>query len=217
MTGPVSFGRRRKSPFRTLGGCLVVVVGLALFSGAIELFWKRLDQRRFPWGYPDSGQPALVGTWVGTLTTGGGVRRGVYMDLRLEPLRAPRRRGRGGYLLRQQRRSNFEGEVRLCGGVREQRFAITQGRYEDDKASRFNLGLSPADSTQPDGLAPSHIRGRWDGRDSLALEADVHMRRGQSAISGGDDPNTGKPATLGMGRGDEAKFRALCGARPAAK
>lgn len=217
MTSRFSPGRRRTSPFKTAGGCLLVVVVLAVATGGMQFIWTRIDQRRFPWGYPESGKPTLVGTWVGTMTTGGGVRRGVYMDLRLEPLRfgdnSRSRRRRGSRAFRNLRNPNFEGEIRLCGGPREQRFSINTGTAEDGEASRFRIGLYPADSTPPDGLAPSHIRGRWNGRDSLALEADVHLRRGTSAISSTDDPDTGKPATLGMTRGDEAQYRALCAGR----
>jgi hypothetical protein len=190
-----------------------VVVMLAVLTGGIRFVWTGIDQRRFPWGYPEPGKPTLIGTWVGTMTTGGGVRRGVYMDLRLEPLRfgtGRSRRRRSSRAFRNLRNSNFEGEVRMCGGPREQRFAINTGTAEDKEASRFRIGLSPTDSTPPDGLAPSHIRGRWNGGDSLALEADLYLRRGASAMSSTDDPDTGKSATLGMTRGDEARYRALC-------
>ena len=208
---------RRKSPLRRAGGCLVVLAALYFFIAGMELFWTRIDERRFPWAYPKSGRSTLVGTWAGTLTTGGGVRRGMYLDIRLDPLepgRGGRRRRRGsGNLFRRPRSSKLEGSARLCGGEAEQRFTL-RGNNETDDASRFYLALAVADSTPPNGYAPSHIRGGWDGRDSLALEADVYLRRGESAISGGDDPNTGKPAIVGMRRAGEAEFRALCGRLP---
>ena len=91
MTGqwlpPGAPRRKRGGCGRTLLGLAVAVVVLALFSGAMELFWNRLDQRRFPQGYASSGDPTLVGTWVGTMTMGGGSRRSVLLDLRLRPLR----------------------------------------------------------------------------------------------------------------------------------
>ena len=167
-----------------------MLAALYLFITGMELFWTRIDERRFPWAYPKPGRSTLVGTWVGTLTTGGGVRRGVYLDIRLDPLNfgrgGRRRRGRGGNVFRGPRSSKLEGTARLCGGEAEQRFTLT-GNHETDDASRFYLGLAVADSTPPNGFAPSHMRGRWDGRDSLALEADVYLRRGQSAISATDD------------------------------
>ena len=208
MTTPMPARRRKRRRLRTAGGCLLLIAFLFLFTTGIEFAWKRIDQYRFPWGYPELGGPALVGTWAGTLTTGGGIMRGIYMDLRLRPFET-RRRGRS-FVIRTRRKSNFVGEVRLCGGEREQRFTITGGNMLDNAASRIFLSLYPADSNPPDGLAPSHIRGGWNGKDSLALEADVHMRRGKSAISNSADPNTGKPATIGMKHGNEAEFAAIC-------
>lgn len=208
---------RRRSPLKRASGCLVVIAALYFFIAGMEMFWTRIDERRFPWAYPRPGRSTLVGTWVGTLTTGGGVRRGMYLDIRLEPLHfsrgGRRRRGGGSNVFRRPRRSKLEGTVRLCGGEAEQRFTLT-GNDETDGASRFRLALAVADSTPPNGFAPSHMRGRWDGRDSLALEADVYLRRGQAAISATDDPDTGKPASVGMRRADEAAFRALCAGLP---
>jgi hypothetical protein len=199
--------RRRRRPLRTAGILVLTVAALALLSGGIQFMWTRIDQHRFPWGYPELGGPALVGTWVGTLTMPGGVRRGVYMDLQLEPIDLFD--GGRRYAIRSLTRSNFEGEVRLCGGERLQTFDILNGSARDNAASQFYVGLYPADSVPPDGLAPSHFRGRWDGHDSLTIEADVHIRRGQSAMSTGVDPSGLKPR-LGMTRGDEAAFGSLC-------
>lgn len=211
MTGRAFPARRRKSPARSAAGCALVLAGLFLFTSAMELFWTRVDERRFPWAYEGSGQLTLTGTWVGTLATGGGARRGVYLDLRLEPLDFE---GRTKRMYRRDRSSKLEGDARLCAGAgREQRFTFT-GNNADDAAARFHLGLRVADSVPPDGLAPSHMRGRWNGRDSLALEADVYLRRGASAISSTDDPHTGPPATVGLHRGGEAEYRTLCARLP---
>src|SRR6187551_2103838 len=76
--------RRRYSGWIVLVFALVAMVG---FSEAMQLFWTRIDQHRFPWAYGRSGRPTLTGTWVGSLTTGRGARRGLYLDLELEPLR----------------------------------------------------------------------------------------------------------------------------------
>jgi hypothetical protein len=200
--------RRRRGPLRSAVGCLVAVVGLVALTSAIRFAWDRWDRFRYPWAYASSGRPTLTGSWVGTLTSGGGVRRAALLDLRLEPRRFGRRSGRRARGARGRRA--LVGEVRLCGNpAGEQRFTA-YGGHEDAAASRFRLALSVADSVPPDGLAPSHLRGRWDGGDSLAFEADLYLRRGASAISGTDDPDTGPPATIHMGRGDEAAFRALC-------
>ena len=70
MTGRAFPVRRRRSPARSAAGCTLVLAGLFLFTSAMELFWTRVDERRFPWAYAGSGQPTLTGTWVGTLATG---------------------------------------------------------------------------------------------------------------------------------------------------
>ena len=208
MTDPFCVRRRRKGPVRSAAGCLLAVAALWLLATAIEIFWQRFDERRFRWAYARWGNPTLTGTWVGRLTTDGGAQLGMYLDLRLEPIRVFGRRERN--VRRRARAANFEGEVRLCGGpAGEQRFAF-DGTNDNAAASVFHLGLYPADSVPPDGFAPSHMRGRWDLRDSLLLEADMYFRRGKSAISGSDDPHTGRPAHIGMRRGGEPEFRAVC-------
>lgn len=183
-----------------------------MFSGAMRVFWTRIDQRRFPWAYASSGRPPLVGTWVGSLATTRGTRRGLYLDLRLVPLRfrhRGRRRVRNG-AYRSATSDKLSGELRLCGGpAGEQRFVL-HGNNETDDASRFRLSFSPADSAPPDGLAPSHLRGAWDERDSLDVAADLYLRHGISAITGGADPETGRPTPGGLHRGSESDYRALC-------
>ena len=54
-------------------GLVLVVVLLAAFSGAMELFWTRVDQRRFPWAYAESGRPTS-GAWSTGATAGGRCR-----------------------------------------------------------------------------------------------------------------------------------------------
>ena len=44
----------------------------------------------------------------------------------------------------------------------------------------------------------------------LAIEADVYLRQGKSAISSSDDPHTSRPASIGLHRGNEAQYRAQC-------
>jgi hypothetical protein len=100
--------------------------------------------------------------------------------------------------------------VLVCAAPRRVQHFTAWGEPADDAASRFHLSLSPADSVPPDGLAPSHIRGRWDGGDSLALEASLYLRRGKSAISSTDDPDTRGDTPVTMTRGTEAAFDSLC-------
>jgi len=198
--------RRRVSP---LIGIVVLVAGVAAFSGAMELFWTRIDQHRFPWAYARSGRPTLTGTWVGSLTTARGARRGLYLDLELEPLRFGRGRRGGAY--RRAGSDKLVGELRMCGGPNgEQQFELHGTELTSD-ASRFRLGFRVPDGTQPpDGLAPSFLRGMWNGRDSLRVEADLYLRRGESAITDSADPVTGAPQPGALHRADAREFSATC-------
>jgi hypothetical protein len=197
-------------------GLLLVVALLAIFSSAMQAFWTRVDERRFPWAYAAAGRSTLTGTWIGSLTTGRGETRALYLDLRLQPLnfstRGGRRRGRAsGRIYRRATSDKLVGELRMCGGAAtEQRFTL-HGNNLDEQASQFRLSFAVADSTPSNGLAPSHLQGRWNARDSLAIAADLYVRRGASAITDSADPDTGRPASGGLHRGTEAEFRALCG------
>jgi hypothetical protein len=197
-------------------GCAIlagVVLLLAVFSGAMELFWTRVDQRRFPWAYAETGRPTLTGTWVGSLTTNRGARRGLYLDVRLEPLdfdSGRRRRGGRSNAFRRATSDKLVGELRMCGGPNgEQRFTFHGNNVTDD-ASRFRLGFYPADSVPPDGLAPSHLRGAWNGRDSLRVEADLHVRQGAAAITNSADPETGRPQPGALHRANPNEYPRLC-------
>jgi hypothetical protein len=191
----------------------LVIVLLAIFAGAMELFWTRVDQRRFPWAYAETGRPTLTGIWVGSLATNRGAVRALYLDLQLKPLdfeSARRRRGGGSRLFRRATSDKLVGELRMCGGPKgEQRFTVT-GNNVDDDASRFRLGFYPSDSVPPDGLAPSHLRGSWDHRDSLRIEADLYVRQGASAITNSADPETGQPQPGALHRASANEYPALC-------
>ena len=92
-----------------------------------------------------------------------------------------------------------------------QRFTLT-GKPDDERAaSQFHLGFYPADSTPHDGLAPSHIKGRWAGADEVQLAVSFYLRKGKSAISSSDDADTGRDTPVTLKRGTEADFTALCG------
>jgi len=77
--------------------------------------------------------------------------------------------------------------------------------------SRFRLSMHPlVDSLAADGLAPSHMKGQWSGKDSITLDVSLYLRRGKSAISSSDDPDTGRDTRVTLNRGTEAEFTALC-------
>lgn len=191
----------------------LVIVLLAILSGAMGLFWTRVDQRRFPWAYAETGRPTLTGIWVGSLTSDSGAVRALYLDLRLEPLDfESARRRRGGYsrLIRRAASDKLVGELRMCGGPKgEQRFTVI-GNNIDDDASQFRLGFYPADSVPRGGLAPTHLRGMWDHRDALRIEADLHVGQGQSAITDSADPETGRPRPGALHRASANEYPALC-------
>ena len=193
-------------------GCGPGALGIALLLGVAvggHYLAISIDKWRFPWGYADSGQPPLVGTWVGPFTTGSGKRLAMLLEIRLVPLGEGRR---GTPIIRTDRHSWLKGRVLVCDGPGRVRYLDASGEPNDKRASRFHLGTSPMDSMpSPEGLAPSHLYGRFDGSDSLQLEASLYLRRGESAISSTDDPDTGLNRTpLTLHRGSEAEFKELC-------
>jgi hypothetical protein len=192
-------------------GCAPGVIGIGLllaFAVGEHYLAIYIDKRRFPWGYADSGTPPLVGTWVGPVTTGSGKHLAMMLDIELVPLGRDRR---GTPIIRTQRHGWLEGRVLVCDGPGRVRHLEASGEPNDNRASRFHLATSPKDSMPPEGLAPSHLYGRWDGADSLPLEASLYLRRGRSAITKSDDPDTGLNKTpLTLRRGTQASFDSLC-------
>ena len=149
-----------------------------------------------------------MGTWVGPFTTASGKRLAMMVDIDLVELGRNRRYTP---IIRTRRHSWLEGRVLVCDGPGRVRHLEASGEPNDDRASRFHLATSPTDSMPPEGLAPSHLYGRWDGGDSLALEASLYLRRGKSAITKSDDPDTGlKNTPLTLRRGTEATFTEVC-------
>ena len=193
------------------GGCFSFILAIAavgLFVYGLEIIGDRLDRTRFPWGYDAPGKSTLAGTWVGTVTTGSGQKLGMLLDMRLAPLDYHRRRPP---IIRTRRSTWLIGKVLTCTGSGRPNEYELDGDPDDSKASRFRLSMHPkADSLVTDGLAPSHMKGRWGGRDSIDLEISLHLRRGKSAISNSADPDTGRDTPATLNRGTEAQFTALC-------
>ena len=196
---------RRKSGCGTWLGAIGLVGAVAFGLSAIG---NRIDRMRFPWGYADSGSPPLVGTWVGPVTTGSGKRLAMLLDMQLAPLDYHRRRG--APIVRTRRSTWLIGRTLVCGSPGRVAHFTIYGKPDDGTASRFQLSLSTADSIPVDGLAPSHLRGQWNGGDALTLEASLYLRRGKGAITSSDDPDTGRDTPVTMKRGTEADFTALC-------
>jgi len=191
-------------------GSWVVIIAL-LFAVTLGLDYvaSRIDRARFPWGYADSGKPALAGIWVGPLTTGRGQRLGMLVEIGLEPLD---RGGRRGRLFRTRHSAWFDGRVLVCARPGRVQHFRARGAPQDFSApSPFHLALSPTDSVPPDGLAPSHLQGRWNGGDTLAFETSLYLRRGKSSITSSNDPDTGRETPVTLKRGTEAEFNSLCG------
>lgn len=193
-------------------GCGPGLLGLGLFFALVlgmDYLAVQIDRRRFPWGYSDSGTPPLVGTWVGPFRTGSGKRLAMMIDIELVPLGQGRRYTP---IVRTRRHGWLEGRVLVCDGPGRVRHLEASGEPTDNRASRFHLATSSTDSMPAEGLAASHLYARWDGGDSLALEASLYLRRGEAAITRSDDPDTGLNRTpLTLRRGTEATFTALCG------
>src|SRR3982751_1315150 len=159
-------GRRSPSAIRTASerdmkrkfGCGPGLLGLGLLLAFVvgeHYLAIYIDERRFPWGYTNSGTPPLVGTWVGPFTTRSGKRLAMLLDVQLVPLGRNRR---GTPMIRTKRHSWLAGRVLVGDGPGGVRHLEASGEPNDDRASRFHLATSPTDSAPPpEGLAPSHI------------------------------------------------------------
>ena len=195
------------------GGCfswILAIVVLGLFAFGLDFVGDRIDRRRFPWGYETPGTSTLAGTWVGPVVTGSGKRLGMLVDMRLAPLDYHRRRR--APMFRTQRSTWLIGRVLVCPRPgRPQEFEMSGEPEGSTDGSRFRLSMHPrVDSLAADGLAPSHMKGQWGGKDSITLDVSLYLRRGKSAISSTDDPDTGHDTRVTLNRGTEAEFTALC-------
>jgi hypothetical protein len=193
-------------------GCLPGIIGIgALFALAIglDIIGKRIDRARFPWGYDEPGKSTLAGTWTGIVTTGSGQRLGMLIDMRLAPLDYHRQRSTP--IIRTPRASWLIGRVLTCTGSGRPNEFVLDGKPDDNAASRFRLSMYPrVDSLNADGLAPSHMKGRWAGGETIDLLISLHLRRGKASISSSADPDTGRDTEATLNRGTEARFSSIC-------
>jgi len=195
------------------GGCfswILVIVVIGLFVFGLDFAGDQIDRRRFPWGYETRGTSTLAGTWVGPVVTGSGKRLGMLIEMRLAPLDYHRRRRTP--VFRTPRMTWLIGRVLVCPRPgRPQEFEMDGKPEGPTDGSHFRLSMHPrVDSLAADGLAPSHMKGQWGGKDSITLDVSLHLRRGKSAISSSDDPDTGRDTRVTLNRGTEAGFTALC-------
>ena len=184
------------------------------FAGFADAQWTRLDQHRFPWAYAESGRPTLTGVWIGRLTTDRSNRRGLLLHLQFVPLRFPRRGTRtGGFDLRFFHRAasdNLTGTLYVCGGPKGEQHFTVHGNVVADDASRFQLSVSVADSAPADGLTPTTLRGTWNTRDSVSVDADLYVSyRGERVINPGYS-ETSAPQPGVLYRSDSAEFQTVC-------
>jgi len=191
-----------------VGGLALLAIVIAIAAGFHALAID-IDRHRFPWGYPDSGSPPLVGTWVGRVPTRSGKPLAMLIDIDLVPLGRHRRYTP---ILRTRRHGWLEGRVLVCDAPGRVRQLKASGVPDDNAAAHFHLATSAADDgPPPEGLAPSHIYGQFDGTDTLKLEASLYLRRGASAITSTADPDTGLQRTpFTLRRGIEPTFVSLC-------
>ena len=192
----------KKRPSNFIPTILVILVILAITFLAGPL----LDRLFLPWAFESADHPALVGGWVGTLTTTTGDQRGVILEMYL-----PEPKGRG---LRRDWRSapygEVEGTLKMCAEDGQMRLYTIEGNPEDREASRLHFYSTPAEKPAPEGLTSNWYNGTWDGANKLDFTVTFHWEKDGAAISGPDYPDTDAPATLAMSRGSETEFWAIC-------
>ena len=193
----------------------ITVLGIAALVGImVGMDWieTRIDMWQYPWGYAVGGRPALPGTWVGLVTTAGGLRTGILLDLRLTPVNPPRPPGSFSYSRsfgRGRNATTLSAKARTCDDRGEQLLS-GPGSTADKKASHIWVALNQADSSfQPDGFAISGMDASWDGADALAATALPYWRVRRIGVIRRDDPNV-KETPFALERGTEADYRAIC-------
>ena len=152
-------------------GCGPGLLGLGLLLAFVigeHYLAIYIDERRFPWGYANSGTPPLVGTWVGPFTTRSGKRLAMLLDVELVPLGRNRR---GTPIIRTKRHGWLEGRVLVCDGPGRVRHLEASGeltmigrrafisRRAPPTARRRRRGSHRATS-MASGLAPTRSRSR---------------------------------------------------------
>lgn len=178
------------------------LITLAIFAGVVFGIVRGLEWYFFAWDREDAGRPPITGTWVGRVNTATQGPRLLLMELH----RLRQYRSRAAYF-----RASMVGPAQLCDGHGRSVPYRMNGTPGDRHATTVSIGAIPLLTPPPAGLELSVVRGRWDGANTMALEAQFHWRNGASASSASNDPdNAWLPFT--MRRGTEAEFQAACAA-----
>ena len=157
---------------------LVLFGAIAIFAvaGGLDLI---TDALFFPWVF---AKPPLLDEWTGRLVAGNGDALTLTLTLRRQDTNS------GGE--RCVRCNQIEGTAATCDAQgRVRRYRIS-GSPRDRQGRELHLGAMPDVDPPLDGLELDTLIGRWNGVDTLDLNADFHWRRGRSAISSTNDPAT---------------------------
>ncbi len=189
----------RKRSVGCLGTLIFLVVGMFVVGGASYL----IDCAFNPWAHSLTGRPALVGTWVGRVTSPSGQARALFLDLRRST------NGKGNYSTCRGC-PRIEGTAKLCGGEPDVKPYDIWGGPDSWDGSRFHLRAATAKGQQPrPGLQASFMSGVWSG-DELGMTMRFGFRSERADVYDSSNPDVNAPAKFSMARGGESDFLAEC-------
>lgn len=190
--------------FRSVGGCLGVILVIALGLVALQAFELGGDALTAPWAYAIFGYPTLTGHWAGTFTTTSGIKFALYLQLERATASSSEAQaieyinGRADWCDNQGRHME---NVTLSGNVPS--FSGYAGSA--DKVSiHLDEGSSP-----PLGLLPNNFHGKWDG-DTLTFISDFSYNTGNGFQYSDSNPDQSHPVTLSLKRAEIETFRSAC-------
>jgi uncharacterized protein len=186
-----------------VAAALVLAVMLAISQYGYKLF----DRIFAPWAFPSGDRPALVGNWGGTLVTSTGKRFAVYLRLILPQ---PKLSRHGGYRRgwREQPNGPLGGQLVICDRPNMPRIYEVEGTPNDRHASNFTFFAAPKLGT--DGLTASWVNAAWSNPNRIDGQVQFHWRRGPSAISGPQYPDTQGEGVLSLVRTGTAADTTSC-------
>jgi hypothetical protein len=173
---------------------IAVVLGGAVLAGGLD---RLTDALFFPWVF---ARPPLLDDWTGRLRAGNGDTLTIGLTLRRTTSDSPE-----GCV----RCNQIEGAAATCDAQGRLRRYRISGSPRDRHGRELHLGAVPDADPPPDGLELDTLIGRWDGADTLQLDADFHWRRGTSAIGSTGDPAT-QPVPVRLSRATGLSLDAVC-------